>query len=343
MSSVFRVIKNKDFTVMSNIHLQDKKLSLKAKGLLSQMLSLPDDWDYTLRGLATINKEGVNTIGNIVNELIDAGYIVREQKRDERGGFSKSIYNIYEMPQFASAEEILDESTEKSTFHPCHKNSDTGESTEKSTFSPCHKNSDTGESTEKSTFLPCHKNRDTDNRDTGFCDANKRLNKQNTNILNNNTNALNNINIYNHSFPSGENSNPRETHERKDWNETNELYKQYDTLIRDNISYDAIIIDMPEKKEFIDAIVNIIVEVMISTSPSVRICKEEKPMQVVKAKYSKLGKTDIEYVIECMAKNTTRIKDMRSYLRAVLYNAQDTKALHYQNAVNYDFHGIDSG
>lgn len=66
---------------MCNHHLQDRKLSLKAKGLLSQILSLPEDWDYTLRGLAAINKESVNTIGNIVNELIEAGYIIREQSR----------------------------------------------------------------------------------------------------------------------------------------------------------------------------------------------------------------------------------------------------------------------
>ena len=75
---VFRVEKNKNYTVMSNMHLRDKELSLKAKGLLSLMLSLPDDWDYTLRGLAAINKESINTISGIVNELIEHGYIIFE-------------------------------------------------------------------------------------------------------------------------------------------------------------------------------------------------------------------------------------------------------------------------
>ena len=71
--SVFRIEKNKNYTVMSNYHLRDKNLSLKAKGLLSQMLFLPEDWDYTLRGLAAINKESVDAIRTAVLELEQAG------------------------------------------------------------------------------------------------------------------------------------------------------------------------------------------------------------------------------------------------------------------------------
>jgi len=75
--AVFRVERIKDYTVMSNHHLRNKNLSLKAKGLLSQMLSLPDDWDYTLKGLAAINKESVDAIRTAIWELEDAGYVVR--------------------------------------------------------------------------------------------------------------------------------------------------------------------------------------------------------------------------------------------------------------------------
>lgn len=97
--AVFRVERTKDYTVMSNHHLKDKRLSLKAKGLLSQMLSLPEDWDYTLSGLASINLESKDAIRSAVQELENAGYIRRRQTVDERGKFSSNEYIIYEQPQ----------------------------------------------------------------------------------------------------------------------------------------------------------------------------------------------------------------------------------------------------
>ena len=85
--AVFRVERNKGYTVMSNHHLRNKELSLKAKGLLSQMLSLPEDWDYTLAGLSFINREKIDAIREAVKELERAGYIVRSRERDEKGRF----------------------------------------------------------------------------------------------------------------------------------------------------------------------------------------------------------------------------------------------------------------
>ena len=96
--SVFRVKKNKGYTVMSNHHLRNHALSLKAKGLLSQMLSLPEDWDYTLQGLAQINKESIDAIREAVRELERAGYIKRSRERDERGCLRGTVYTIYEQP-----------------------------------------------------------------------------------------------------------------------------------------------------------------------------------------------------------------------------------------------------
>ena len=96
--SVFRVERTKDYTVMSNYHLRDKSLSLKAKGLLSQMLSLPEDWDYTLSGLSYINKESKDAIRTAVKELEDAGYVVRHQKVGKNGKFGSNEYIIYESP-----------------------------------------------------------------------------------------------------------------------------------------------------------------------------------------------------------------------------------------------------
>ena len=96
--AVFRLERTQDYTVMSNHHLRDKRLSLKAKGLLSQMLSLPDDWDYTLSGLAYINRESKDAIRSAVNELERAGYVQRHQTTDVSGKFSVNEYIIYERP-----------------------------------------------------------------------------------------------------------------------------------------------------------------------------------------------------------------------------------------------------
>ena len=97
--AVFRIERTRDYTVMSNHHLRDKALSLKSKGLLSMMLSLPEDWNYTTRGLAKICKEGVDAIGGALRELEAAGYIVRHQMRDRQGRISDTEYVIYEQPQ----------------------------------------------------------------------------------------------------------------------------------------------------------------------------------------------------------------------------------------------------
>ena len=97
--AVFRVEKNSDYTVMSNHHLRNRALSLKAKGLLSQMLSLPEDWDYTLQGLARINRESIDAIRQAIRELEQAGYIQRSRERDEKGRLRGADYVIFELPQ----------------------------------------------------------------------------------------------------------------------------------------------------------------------------------------------------------------------------------------------------
>ena len=101
--AVFRVEKTKNYTVMSNYHLRDPTLSCKACGLLSKMLSLPENWDYTTRGLAAICKDGVGSIGSALKELEASGYLVRHQLRDDHGRMGSIEYTIYEMPQLAKA------------------------------------------------------------------------------------------------------------------------------------------------------------------------------------------------------------------------------------------------
>lgn len=102
--AVFRIARTHDYTVMSNYHLRDKSLSLKAKGLLSQMLSLPENWDYTLSGLVSINKEKKDAIRSALVELEESGYLIRRRLKDEQGQFTSNEYVIFERPQSPSSD-----------------------------------------------------------------------------------------------------------------------------------------------------------------------------------------------------------------------------------------------
>ena len=97
MAEVFRINKTKNYTVMSNYHLQDRNISFKAKGLLSYMLSLPDDWNYSVNGLSCVSMEGNKAIKSILKELENNNYLVRTRKQGLRGKFYYE-YNIYEVP-----------------------------------------------------------------------------------------------------------------------------------------------------------------------------------------------------------------------------------------------------
>ncbi len=103
--AVFRIEKTRDYTVMANHHLRNTRLSLKAKGLLSLMLSLPEDWDYTTRGLAKICKDGVDSICSVVNELEEHSYVIRERIRNAKGQLTDIQYTILEQPKLPLPEQ----------------------------------------------------------------------------------------------------------------------------------------------------------------------------------------------------------------------------------------------
>ena len=97
--AVFRIEKTRDYTVMSNHHLRDMSLSLKAKGLLSLMLSLPENWDYTMKGLSRICKDGIDSISGGIRELEEHGYLIRERVRGANGQLGSIEYTILEQPR----------------------------------------------------------------------------------------------------------------------------------------------------------------------------------------------------------------------------------------------------
>ena len=105
--AVFRIEKTRDYTVMSNHHLRDMSLSLKAKGLLSLMLSLPENWDYTMKGLARICKDGIDSISGGIRELEEHGYLIRERVRGANGQLGSIEYTILEQPIRTMVQEIV--------------------------------------------------------------------------------------------------------------------------------------------------------------------------------------------------------------------------------------------
>ena len=98
MAQIFHVERTKNFTVMSNHHFKNKNLTLKAKSLLSLMLGLPDDWNYNMQGLATLSRDGIDSVRSAIKELKHHGYVERHRLRNEYGFYGDTEYIIREVP-----------------------------------------------------------------------------------------------------------------------------------------------------------------------------------------------------------------------------------------------------
>ena len=284
--AVCRVEKTKNYTVMANYHLRDKRLSLKAVGLLSKMLSLPEEWDYTTRGLAAICKDGVDAIGAAIKELETCGYLVRHRLRDDRGRMRDTEYVIYESPHTALPD----------TENPYLDNPDT---------------------VKPDTENPAQLSKD-------ISDSQKEINK-------------NGSSIHSIPFPSGEERTPKQKTKRKD--AKLEEMARYRALIKENIEYDALCCDFPYSHDRLDEIVELLVETVCSGKQYIRVSGEDYPAEVVKSRLLKLNSEHIRFVFDCLKENTTRIRNIRQYLLATLYNAPATIGSYYSALVNHDMYG----
>ena len=297
--AVFRVERNTGYTVMSNHHLRNKELTLKAKGLLSQMLSLPEDWDYTLAGLSHINRESIDAIRTAVWELEKAGYITRRQGRDEKGKMTAIEYTIYEQPQPPELEKpILENPT---AGNPVLENPTTGNPTSENPMQIIKE--------EQKTNLSKKEKSNTDTQST-------------------------------HSIPiHSPNPSPFEgaaqPPERKR-KEPNDAYRVYEEIIKDNICYDILKQDMPYDHDRIDEIVDLILETVCTRRRTIRIAGDDYPAELVKSKFMKLDSEHIRFVLDCMRENTTKIRNIKQYLRAALFNAPSTIGNYYTSLVAHD-------
>ena len=299
--AVFRVEKNSGYTVMSNHHLRNKELTLKAKGLLSQMLSLPDTWDYTLHGLARINKESIDAIRTAVWELEGAGYITRRQGRDEKGKMAAIEYTIYQ-PPVSDLPTLENPTLEKPMLE-----------------NPTLEN-------------PTLENPTQLNKDISRTDLSKKE-KSNTDISN--THSIPILSPYPSPFTEDAAEPERKGTEAK----TQSAIEIYRDIIKDNIEYDILIQDPHVDKDRLDEIVDLILETVCTARKTLRIAGDDYPAELVKSKFLKLTSSHIEFVLDCMRENTTKIRNIKQYLRAVLFNAPSTIDSYYTALVAHDMAG----
>ena len=282
--AVFRIERTRDYTVMSNHHLRNANLSLKAKGLLSMMLSLPEDWNYTTRGLAKICKEGVDAIGAALRELGAAGYIVRHKLRDRQGRISDTEYVIYEQPQLRKPD----------TDSPYTEN-------------PYMDKPDT----EKPAEL---------------------------NIEKSNTEKSITYGSSTDSIPFRETAAARPPERKgRDAMSVTEI-ENYRELILENIEYDCLKQRYPLYLDDLNEIVELLVETVCAKRKTTRISGADFPHEIVRSRFLKLDSSHIEFVMDCLQKNTTQVRNMKQYLLAVLFNAPTTMNNHYTSLVNHDMH-----
>jgi hypothetical protein len=283
--AVFRVEKNSGYTVMSNHHLRNRALSLKAKGLLSQMLSLPEDWDYTLQGLARINRESIDAIRQAIRELEQAGYIQRSRERDEKGRLRGADYVIFELPQPVPA-----------------------------------------------SVSPTLENPMQLNKDKLITEKQKKE-------------GLNTDSIPIHSpnpLPLDENEAAAPPPERTE-NRKEAAYQIYRDLILENIEYDTLIQNPRIDREQLDEIVDILLETVCTNRKSIRVAGDDYPAELVKAKFLKLDSHHIEFVMDRLRDNTTKVRNIKQYLRAMLFNAPSTINSYYASLVAHDMAQPDWG
>ena len=271
---------------MSHYHLNDKTISLKAKGLLSQMLSLPESWDYTLRGLAYINKERLDAIRTAVQELEQHGYISRQQGRDAKGKLAKVEYTIYEQPQLQCGSA------------PCLDNPNTGK--------PNAGNPHTGNPpSENPTQSNIYK----------------------SSIQNSNNHEAN-------THPINQAPTPRSRDGPMDGMDGMVSYRD---LIMQNIEYGILVARWGTER--MDEVVELLLETVLSQREYIRIAGDDYPREVVKSRLLKVDSAHVEYVFDCIDKNTTKVRNIKAYLLTAFYNAPATMDSYYRAEVNHDLYG----
>ena len=308
--AVFRIDKTKNYTVMANYHLRDTSLSLKAKGLLSLMLSLPEDWDYTTKGLACICKDGVDSICSTVKELEKAGYVQRRRLRNELGHLTEVEYTILEKPIRPASPENppLPEKALKAGKAPKRENPVLD-----------YPVLDDPEQAFPEQAIPKQEEPEQEKP--------AQLNIQESITEKSNTDLSNTDSF----FPSTEAEQQSRQAPLTDGRKERER-------IREQIDYDI----MRERysREQLDELVEIMLEVSMNRSPTIRIGRDsEYATAYVQDRLSRITAMHIERVCDGIQDNRTQVRNTKAYLLAALFNAVSTLDSYYTMQANSDFGG----
>lgn len=302
--AVFRVEKTKDYTVMANHHLRNTELSLKAKGLLSLMLSLPDNWDYTTKGLSCICKDGIDSINATIKELETSGYLIRRRIRNDKGQLTTTEYTIFEKPQKVDTTDVPPKRENPTLDNPV---------LEKPKLeTPILENPKQGE--------PILGN-----------PHQLSTNKLKTDLLNKEGLSIHPSNPY----PSRTETKKKMGYDEIGCNNANEVKE----LVLKNIEYAYIKHDY--NCDQLNEIVDLMVETLCSTKDTINVSGDDYPAQLVKEKLLRINSLHIGYVFECLKKTTTYVRNIKRYLLATLFNAPSTIDNYYSALVKHDFYGAD--
>lgn len=326
-TTVFRVEKNKNYTTISNHHLQDRNLSLKAKGLLTLILSLPPDWDMTLKGLVSLSGDGVDSVRSGIQELEKAGYLRRSRSRNNLGQLLCTEYTIYE---HAVTENVASETEIDDNLNIIYsEESHVGKSN-------VDKNSHIGKSdVDKNTTEKI------ENSQIGFSNIGKPyIGKSNTiKYLNNkDTNNINNY-PYQSTYSSKLCREPKEN-SIDEMEKAQTLYeerKAYEEIIKQNIAYDLLSEQKETSRDFLDLCVQVMVDAVTSNKPYIKIKGQDIPKEAVKSVLLKLDDENISYVDMCLSESKTAIKNMQSYILTALYCSQHGGDTYFNQLVKHDY------
>lgn len=326
-TTVFRVEKNKNYTTISNHHLQDRNLSLKAKGLLTLILSLPPDWDMTLKGLVSLSGDGVDSVRSGIQELEKAGYLRRSRSRNNLGQLLCTEYTIYE---HAVTENVASKTEIDDNLNIIYsEESHIGKSN-------VDKNSHIGKSdVDKNTT------ENLDDSQIGFSNVGKsNIGKSNTIKYLNNKDTYNINNYpYQSTYSSKLCKEPKEN-SIDEMEEAQSLYeerKAYEEIIKQNIAYDLLTEQKKISRDFLDLCIQVMVDAVTTNKPYIKIKGQDIPKEAVKSVLLKLDDENISYVDMCLSESKTAIKNMQSYILTALYCSKHGGDTYFNQLVKHDY------
>ena len=300
--AIVRIPKINNYTIMSNHHLTDPALSLKAKGLMSYMLSRPDNWDFTIEGLACQNKEGADAIARVIRELEGRGYITRCRVRNQAGKFTDMEYKILECPLKAASSAPAPEKPVAEKPVPKHP-------------------------------LPENPVVDSPDADSPIPESagqiiteppkTERIKTEQPNLDRSKTDpSIPDSAVF--SAPTGIDGLRKRLSVR-----------QLTAEVRYRIGYDEL--KAVYGQEDMDSMLSLIVEVLTSRREYFSMSGGRMPAELVRERFQKLNSHHIQYVFDCMKKSRSEMHNIKQYLLAALFNAPATMDTYYRARVNHDW------